>query len=567
MVILTQPASSLFALICLLPVACMSQTFSLSGYAINGLSGGPMSEVKLHLEGTKENVPESGIRRGAIALTAAPDSDGHFVFAGLSAGHYELQAELPHDIVTYGDFADPLYLVGHRSIEVGTGWDDRTIFFRIEPRAVLSGTIRNRYGDPIGQAGIEIYRSVRRGPRIAFPAFEMLSGNTRRGGRIGLVEVGRTGTDDQGRYRLEELWPGNYVICASPPAYRRIAPSGESAARYRPGTPAQIYARSCYPDPESPGAHFRIDPGTRPHLDFTLDSTPSYNIRFTGGPELDAKALSSGRVWPLFTLNDSDATGSPVDLLESVRLPSWGAEVRNVPPGNYVVETRVIDLEGPGFVARREFTVSDGPPAPIELPPIRSATIDVHILDGDGMKVDDNSATVSFVPASDGLLAQRLRKSSGFSLDPGTYWLLIRAKPPLCAASAQLAGKDVMQHSITAAPGMTARLDVELGRHCGSIGIQTVVGGIAAPFSEYLLLLSGTPQEPGEVIAGTSDAKGHASIGVLPPGRYLLWAWLPGAHGYLGPDLADAAVKPVEAVVTSGQTASILIEATRGGSK
>jgi hypothetical protein len=121
MVISTQPASSRLALLCLLPVAYLSQTFSLSGYAINGLSGGKMSDVTLHLERTKENVPESDGIRGAVALTAAPDSDGHFVFAGLSPGHYQLQAELPHDIVTYGDFADPLYLVGHRSIEVGTG--------------------------------------------------------------------------------------------------------------------------------------------------------------------------------------------------------------------------------------------------------------------------------------------------------------------------------------------------------------------------------------------------------------------------------------------------------------
>jgi hypothetical protein len=256
-----------------------------------------------------------------------------------------------------------------------------------------------------------------------------------------------------------------------------------------------------------------------------------------------------------------------VPMIRAVRLPGWGVEVRDVPPGNYVVQARVIDLDGPGFVVRCEITVSDGPPEPIELPPTRSAMIDVQIRDGDGMTVDDNSATVLFVPTSDGLLAQRFRKSSGFSLDPGTYWLFIRAKPPLCATSARLAGEDVMQRLITVAPGMTARLDVELGSPCGSIGIQTVAGGIAAPFSDYLLLLSGTPQEPGGVITGSSDAKAHVSIGVLPPGRYLLWAWLPGAHGYLGPDLADTALKPVEVVVTSGQTASVSIEAIRRGSK
>jgi hypothetical protein len=562
-------ALSLSALLCLLPISCLSQTSSLTGYVIDGLTGRPMSGVKLHLDGTIENSPPSEGRRGPAASPVAPDADGHFAFTGLSAGHYELQAELPHEIVTYGEITDPPYAIGFRSIEVGPAWEGRTIFFRIVPRAVLTVTVRDGFGDPIDGAEVQTYRFDRRGPRIDNISVEMISTNGRQGARIGLFTAGASSTDDRGQYRVEDLWPGDYVICASPPPYRYHVPTAESTVQYRPGAPSQVYVRTCYPDLGSRNARFRIEPGGRPHLDLTLASTPAYSVRVTGLAEPDSASLSSGRVWPLFTLNHDDATGSPDNLMEAVDLPNGGVEVRNVPPGNYVAEARVIDMEGPGSVVRRQITISDGPPAPLELTPMSGASIEVHVRNADGSEIDDGVATVSFVPASDGLWVRRLEKSQSLVLDPGAYWLSIRAKQPYCAVSARLAGQEVMQRRITIVPAMSARLDVDLGSHCGSIDIHTVAQGIAAPFSNFLLLLSGTPQDPGGVVTGTSDARGQSLVGPLSPGRYLLWAWLSDGHGYVGPDLADAAGTAVEVVVNAGGVASVSIAADQpeGASK
>jgi protocatechuate 3,4-dioxygenase beta subunit len=525
---------------CLLSFPCWGQTFSLSGYVVDGLTGRAMSEVKLHLYDIPYDSPGPVGTSGPAAPPVTTDSDGHFAFIGLSAGYYGLQAELPHEIVTYGETTEPLYSLGYRRVEVGAEWEGRIVLFRVLPGAVLTGTIHDGYGEPVEGAGTELYRL------------------DRRGGRIGLVPVGRAGVDDRGHFSIGELAPGDYVICAT--GGWRHAPSGEGAVEYRPNTPSRVYSRTCYPDPNSQSAYFRIEAGGRPHLSITLTSTPSFLLRVTGLVQPAPASFSTGRVWTPFSLRRDDATASEVPLGgDTLRLPNGGVEIPDVPPGHYVVEARVVDFDGLGSVARREIIVSNQPPAPIELTPVSDARIKVDLRGPDGNTPDAEAATVTFIPASAGLTVRPLDRNPGIALDPGAYWLSIRTRPPFCATSARLGGQEVMRRRIAVGSGMSARLDVELSRHCGTIDIHTVAEGKAVPFSDFLLLLSGTPQEPGGVLTGGSDARGQVSIGRLPAGRYLLWAWLPDGHGYVGPNLADGVKEAVEVVVTADRTTSISV--------
>jgi hypothetical protein len=146
-------------------------------------------------------------------------------------------------------------------------------------------------------------------------------------------------------------------------------------------------------------------------------------------------------------------------------------------------------------------------------------------------------------------------------LDPGTYWLAFRARASGCAVSATLGGSDVLRGPITVLPGMAARLEIVWSTQCGSVRVHSATNDQAASFATYLLLLSGTPQEPGDALIGTLDVHGDATIGQLPPGRYRLWTWINDADGYVGPDLALAPFDTVE--VASLRTASITV--TPGG--
>jgi hypothetical protein len=53
---------------------------------------------------------------------------------------------------------------------------------------------------------------------------------------------------------------------------------------------------------------------------------------------------------------------------------------------------------------------------------------------------------------------------------------------------------------------------LELGASCGTVDVYAESNGNPVTFANYLLLLTGTPQEPGDVITGSVDGRGHVSI-------------------------------------------------------
>jgi hypothetical protein len=74
-----------------------------------------------------------------------------------------------------------------------------------------------------------------------------------------------------------------------------------------------------------------------------------------------------------------------------------------------------------------------------------------------------------------------------------------------------------------------------------------------------LLLISGSPENPGDLYTTFADESGEYSITGLYPARYMLWAWLPGEFGtYLGPaDLAKEKQKGATVVVQDRHHANV----------
>jgi hypothetical protein len=241
--------------------------------------------------------------------------------------------------------------------------------------------------------------------------------------------------------------------------------------------------------------------------------------------------------------------------------------IRNVPPGNYIVYSIAGGRSGfhddPGTVVRQPIAVASQPLA-LELRPVKRGRIDVHLRGDDGRALDESAAAVSFFPFDDMTPVDHYSLTGlDHTFDPGAYWLSIRPKPPFCVISQTLAGGTLVNGKVTVTPAMSARLELELGSACGVIDIRAVSNGAPVPFASFLLLVNGTRREPGDVITGNMDTGGHASIPNMSPGRYLLWAWAPNADGYLGPDLADPAIPPVEVVVRVGQPALVSIDPLR----
>lgn len=500
------------------------------------MTGQPMPSARLHLFSARDGDD----RLGRAALPITPDADGHFIFTALPAHAYSLQAELPHEIVRYGDTKDPLYLLGDRRIELGPKRQRETIIFRIWPQAVLSGVLRDKFADRVKGAVIQIYRWERRDAEI------------------GLIPIARSSTDDRGEYRFQELTPGEYVLCAALEEHFHHSPTAEGVVQYRPG-PSHIYGRTCFPEPDPSAVRFRVEAGGRPRLNLKVDSTPAFPLQATGLIWPDSASLSSGRMWPNYAIERNDATRE-VLRLRTEFLPGGGIEIFDVAPGRYIVEAGVLDFKGPGSIARQEVEVINATPALIKLHPVPNASIELKVSDAEGNSLNAEVVTVSFVPAAAHLKVRQVENGPMFAVDPGPYWLSVRGRQPFCGSSAQLdAGHDILREQINLGSGSSTRLDLKLSKQCGTINVQTASEGHSLPFTNFLLLLSGTPQNPGGVMAGTSDAQGRVSIGPLTPGKYLLWVWSSNGDGYIGPELADAAGVATEVAAAAGQTTQIII--------
>jgi hypothetical protein len=523
-------------MLCATPVLGVSQTFTLTGYVIDGLTNRSMPGIRVHLYEWSDTDPTPLGGHGPAAVPVTSDSEGHFAFTHLSRGDYILQAELPHEIYTYGEAAD---FFQKNAIHVAAESEGHQIVFRVLPRANIQGFVHGEHEEDVEYAGVNLYR---RG-RVS--------------GRIELIYAGSSRLDSLGRYTLADLWPGDYVVCAEPPGplLRPFAPSGESEVEYHPGGSPRVYVETCYPDPKSPTTPFHLASAEQRNLDLKLRSAPSVTIK-TNLPAV----LFQSDLPRLLEMAASDELDPPEER--------W--RIRNVPPGRFNllgVGNEPGSLEDTPSFARIPIVV-ESQPLTFELHPEKTGKLKVHLHGSDGRSLSEG-ASVAFVRLT-GRTRVDVRYGEGYYIiDPGDYWISIRPNAPFCAVFQTLTGATLRNGKITVTPGMSATLDVELGTGCGTVDVRAVSNGDAVPFASFLLLVSGTPQEPGDVLTGSVDAHGHATIPRVPPGRYWLWMWVPSGDGYLGPDLAGEMARAVEVVVGAGQHAPVSVDPIRsaGGSR
>jgi hypothetical protein len=117
------------------------------------------------------------------------DSQGRFVFTGMAAGTYGLQAQLDG----YAAFSGSAV----RAVELAPGASVTDVRVPLTKLATIAGAVRDDGGDPVVGVDVLAFRraSVQGRPPV-------------------LAGDGRSKTDDRGRYRLVNLLPGDYYICA-----------------------------------------------------------------------------------------------------------------------------------------------------------------------------------------------------------------------------------------------------------------------------------------------------------------------------------------------------------------
>ena len=368
-------------------------------------------------------------------------------------------------------------------------------------------------------------------------------------GHVTFQQTQQAQTDDRGKFRIGMLPPGGYFVCATPNGGSAVPSTGPVDLAVR-GEP-RYYQRTCSPDPHAASARpLSLLPGRQQEVQLTL--------RASAGAELQGRVrnLPPGVGTGVMLSREGGFEGEQ-PLVASVGTEGKFA-FRGVPPGEYRLEASVTRQSGDGFllIGRLPVEVAGGGTQEIELPLAPPVFFNVVIH---GVPAVPERLTVGLRSQWDTTWADS--NAGGplhfTSLVNGPYWLVTRTDPHTCVQSAKVGEQDALGGPI--AIHGAGQLDLTLSTHCGGIQARAVSDGKPVPDAKVLLLVSGSPKDPGNLLHDFADDEGEAYFDGLKPGRYLLWAWtVDTAGGFVGPaDLAGAAAKATEVTVTAGEPVKV----------
>jgi protocatechuate 3,4-dioxygenase beta subunit len=161
----------------------------LAGRVINALTGEPVRKAEIHLDFANRKPGSTGPEGyGGIA-----DASGQFRFEGVQQGEYTLRAERPGFL--YSSYGAKAPNQAGTNLILAPGQQITDLSIRLFPQAVISGRVVDDDGDPV-QSMVQIFAV------------------TWKHGKQHLEPRGGQNTNDLGEYRLSNLNPGKYYLCA-----------------------------------------------------------------------------------------------------------------------------------------------------------------------------------------------------------------------------------------------------------------------------------------------------------------------------------------------------------------
>ena len=333
-------------------------TASVTGVVTMG-TGQPARKVRVSLSGSELH--------GSRSTTT--DDQGRFSFTALPAGRFSLSASKPgHLSVTYGQRRP-----GTQGTQIQLS-DGQTFQAQLQmPRgSVLTGAVLDEHGEAAPGTSVRAMRYVTQ------------SGSRR------LQSAGSSSTDDRGIYRIYNLQPGEYVVCASPrntqvPDFARLqselqmlrqqlasvqaSGGNDNTARMleqrlaavtasmpqQPETQPTGYAPVCYPGTTTVTEAAPIPLGVgeeRPGIDFQLRLVPMARVE---GMVVNSTGASIQNFQVM--LQESAMVGNTLGITHSARTDNEGRfRFPSVAPGQYKLTVRA-QIAGPGRGGPPERTI------------------------------------------------------------------------------------------------------------------------------------------------------------------------------------------------------------------
>ena len=473
------------------------QRVKLTGTVLNGVTGEPVRGALVNVQGSDAKSTLSG-------------PDGHFELDVLPGGFLSVIATRP-------GYAPP-YPVQMQ--KVGSSPDP--VVVKLNPLSRISGRITDREGEPIDGAQVQCMHQ------------QLMSG------RKQWQQANGATTDEDGRFLIEDLLPGTYILHTRPYQLYRTLQRKSEASRY-------IYAATFYPDAPSREMAQQIElaPGQEIRVDMELHSIRAARVSVATVPR-DPNVVGS------LTSGD-DNLGEGMAQANTEGVLTFNA----VPPGSWKVV-----VNGAFSGARRgnsdqmvygEMPVDVGTTDidNLTLPLSRPVDIPVSISG-----VGSPQAFVQLFNQNRPMGASNIDQSGELKIHsvlPGTYRVVARSNGTGCITSVTSGSQDLLREKLVVTPGSSVPpLQIVEGDNCPQLTITPNAK------TNTSIIVTSTLQgfEPLQLFAGNN---GSATV-TLSPGEYQIYAFDDVSNlEYANPD-AMRDFKSQTITLEPGQKTSLQVE-------
>jgi len=457
------------------PAPLTSDKYTVSGTVVNAVTGEPIRHALVTFQ------------EGAV-LT---DQTGHFEFPAVAPGTYWPSVRKP-GFFSRDELGKPRQLLHIRTADDAAG-----IVLQLTPEAVIYGQVVDKNGEPVERVPIRLEMS------------RVQQGLRRR------VELNSKTTDSDGAYRIANLRPGTYYLCAGP----------LPAPRNRGAAVLPSYGVSCYEGAMdvSGAAAFKVTAGQQMEMNFSVREQKFFRVSgsMSGGANLNCSVQLASAADPTWTIGGEVKEGStafefPQVPLGTYRLeancqaPVIGGQLIGSPsPLWFGVQTVVVssDMSGITLALSPELSIpisveaEGAKPGERAIPWVRARS--VNPLGDDGATTTSADGTPAFM---------RVR--------PGRYWLDVPIRGGWYVASARWQGADVLHGEMEVQDGQTGTLEITARNDAGQLAMS--FSGAERESSVDLLIYADELLGRAPQIMQFGGNKGWM---LIPPGSYSILAF------------------------------------------
>ena len=517
----------------------------IQGTVLSGATGQPLRRAQVLLRPADS--------KGA-PLYQTTNESGSFSFPKVPTGRYVITVQregyLPLSAGRIGDYKMPPIF------SVSSGQTIDSFVFRMTPAGVVTGKVKFDDAEPAANIAIQLYRSY----------YER--------GRHGYAAAASARTDDRGEYRVHGLEPGTYYVAALYQAPPRPPGAEEQTRTDALGNPLPElrYAVTFFPQVQrmSDAVPVKIAPGDEVGgIDIFLTLVHTVRVRGHVLGAVKGEVIASPSV--TLRMNDSDNTASVSAPVNVIMGKDQSFEIEGVTAGPYLLMASGSG-DGVALSGRVPINVGDADVgnADIAVGPASLWSGKVHIDDDDSALPTD--LTISLQPrrATASVAKVKVSENGEFAVPfvPDEIYDLYMLNGPENSylKSVRIANSERLGQGLEASAGdPPPALDVRLSSQGGQVVGRAVTADPKVVASGANVVLIPAPAA-GRVQAyqtAHADEYGNFVLKGLPPGQYVLVAWLdsPPCDVYNPDDLAACQAQGASLSIEEAEQASIQLTA------